>query len=186
MSTHNEMPDRLRRHLESVVGSSGLPPGEESFSRIAEFWREKRRLFEGKIQDYGMKEIDCLAADDPRGAIAMTYSGSLISLGCIAASLKPPNSPKDGRWFEYVSIKLRKDVPNIVMAQCVELVGDLKRDAVAEFRLCPIKKSSEILLIAVFEEDAAPAEQEKRIRQTTADITEGFIELNKELGIPDN
>ena len=185
MSMKHDISDRMRCHLESVTKSSGLPPGEESFTRIVEIWTEKRHLFEEKARFFGMKEVECLGQNDPRGAIALTYSGSLIAVGCLAPSLKVANAPKYGRWFEYVSIKLREDVPSIVMAQCAELVGDVKRDSPAQFRHCPIKRSSEILAIAIFEGEAPVAEQEKLIRESTAAIAEGFIELNQKLGVPD-
>ncbi len=169
--------ERVERHLRSVTESSGLPPGEESLRRIRDNWLEKRTMFEEQTRLLGMVIPERIDSEDPRGIILLTYSGSLVALGTLGDS---------GRWFEYASIKLRNDVPDLVKAQGVSLGGPVHAAAPVRFTHCPIEQSSDVLLLATFPEGLARAEQEKRLREATIFLTNGFVKLNRTLTLPED
>jgi nucleoid DNA-binding protein len=178
MERYEDLPERIQRHLQSITESSGLPPGEESLRRITENWLEKRRLFREQSASLDMHELEEFAVDDPRGVLALTYSGSLVSLG--------PSSGDggDGRRFEYASIKLRADVPDLVAEEGIALAEPLQRDRAAVFTGSSIEKSSPVLHLVACEAGVSPADQERRLREATIFLTNGFVKLNRTLTVP--
>ena len=165
-----QLSETVREHLEQITRSSGLPDTEESFRRMAEVWLEKKRMFEGQIRALDMVEIDSLAGDDPRGALLLSYSGSLISLGTLAGS---------GRRVEYASISLRADVPHLVITEGSGLTRDISVDGEAEFSSGKVKSTSRLLKIAVCPAEVSLEEQDKRIREATIFLTNGFVKINR-------
>jgi len=164
------VPERFKPHLREITKTSGLPDSEESLEKIARAWLEKKRLFSEQTGSLHMKETETVPENDPRGALLLTYSGSLVSIGTLQ---------EKRRWAEYASIGLRKDVPDIVTSKKAVLHGDMSRNRPVEFIEGPIKKSSPILTIAVLGEDVPPEEQEKRIREATTFLTNGFVRINR-------
>ncbi len=67
-----------------------------------------------------MDEVDHLNEDEERAMLLLTYSGSLLSLGCGKV-----------RSMEYASIKLRGDVPDIIKSEKVELTSSLDKGSAA-------------------------------------------------------
>jgi nucleoid DNA-binding protein len=181
MTRFEELPTNIQRHLESITESSGLPPGEDSLARITANWLEKRRLFEEQTDLLELGALDELGAEDPRAALALTYSGSLVSLG---VREEESGSDRAGRRFEYASISLRADVPSLVREEGVELGGPLRRDAPAQFRGSSIEKTSPILQIAACGPEVSASDQEQRIREATIFLTNGFVKLNRSLTLP--
>ena len=167
----NKLPDQIKSHLKNLVEASGLPDNEESLKKIAENWINKEEMFEGQIHNLNMLDLDSFGKDDKRPALILTYSGSLVSLG----------PDKNGRWLEYASIKMRNDVPDILNAQDIELAEDIKVNSGVQFKEGPIKKTSSIFKVAVCKEDVPMSEQEKRIREATIFLTNGFVKLNRHL-----
>ncbi|MBN1409660.1 MAG: HU family DNA-binding protein [Spirochaetales bacterium] len=169
-----QLPINIERHLRSVTESSGLPATEESFQKIVWNWYEKRGMFESQIKLLDMTEITSFDRDDPRAALLLTYSGSLISLGSL----------KEGkRWMEYASIKLRADVPDLVIIPETEIKDNIKTDQEAKFAGGPIKTTSAVLTIAVCPEDVSLDNQEKRIREATIFLTNGFTKVNRKISL---
>jgi nucleoid DNA-binding protein len=162
--------DKVRSHLKKITRSSGLPDTEESFRRMADVWVEKKRMFEGQIGALEMVEVDSFAGDDPRGALLLSYSGSLISLGTLTGS---------GRRVEYASISLRADVPDLVITEGCALTADVHLDGEAAFSSGKVRSTSSLLKIAVCPEDVSPEEQDKRIREATIFLTNGFVKINR-------
>ena len=162
--------DKVRSHLQKITRSSGLPDTEESFRRMAEVWLEKKRLFEGQIRALDMVEVDSFARDDPRGALLLSYSGSLISLSTLSGS---------GRLVEYASISLRADVPDLVIIEGSGLAENVQLDGEAAFTSGKVRSTSSLLKIAVCPQDVSPEEQEKRIREATIFLTNGFVKINR-------
>jgi nucleoid DNA-binding protein len=163
--------DEVRSHLKKITRSSGLPDTEESFRKMAGVWLEKRRMFEGQISAVDMVEVESFAKDDPRGALLLSYSGSLISLGTLTGS--------GGRRVEYASISLRADVPDLVITESGGLAADVQVDGEAVFTSGKVRSTSSLLKIAVCAEDVSPEEQEKRIREATIFLTNGFVKINR-------
>src|SRR5512136_1013517 len=100
-----KLPEGIRAHLGGLVHGSGLPDTEESLEALARVWLEKKRMFEEQIQALQMQEAGRLAASDPRGALLLSASASLITVGPL---------DETGRRVEYASIKLRTDVPHLL------------------------------------------------------------------------
>ncbi|HSV56563.1 MAG TPA: HU family DNA-binding protein [Magnetospirillaceae bacterium] len=164
------LPQAIRRQLISLIEESDLPRDEATRERMAAVWDEKYRLFTGQTALLGMEAADGMEKDDPRGAILLTYSGSLISLGPVRGK---------SRWLEYASIKLRTDVPELIRGDRANLAGQAKLDAPALFEGCPVRRSSALFRIAVCPPGISADDQERRIREATIFLTNGFVKLNR-------
>lgn len=167
---YQALPAAIKSQLESMIKDSGLPESDETREKLAAIWQKKYSLFTGQVASLGMDFLSEMAQDDPRGAILLTYSGSLISLGPLRGK---------SRWLEYASIKLRTDVPELVRGDKVGIVGSIRRDAAAVFEGCPVKRSSALYRIAVCPEGTSADDQERRIREATIFLTNGFVKLNR-------
>ena len=170
-----QVPEKVRLHLKQITKTSGLPDTEESVEAIAQAWLEKQRIFETQLLENSFQEVDEFAVDEERGAVLLTYSGSLLTV-----------SPDDesGRSVEYVSIGLRQDVPESIGAENTGLSEDVEVDKVASFTNGPIEKSSAIYAIAVSTEDLPPDEEEELLSNMTQVLTEEFVEVNKTIILP--
>lgn len=165
-----DLPTAIQNQLASLIKDSGLSQDEGTRDRLATIWEEKFRLFTGQMSSLGMELLPEMSQDDARGAILLTYSGSLISLGPIRGK---------SRWLEYASIKLRTDVPELVRGDKVTITGPIRLDAAALFEGCPVKRSSALFRIAVCPEGTSADDQERRIREATIFLTNGFVKLNR-------
>ena len=187
MTRFEDLPERIQRHLQSITESSGLPPGEDSLARITANWIEKRDLFEEQTGLLDMRDIEELSPDDDRGVLVLTYSGSLLSLGPTAGGEEPAGDDEStaaGRRFEYASIPLRADVPSLVREDDVRLEGSIRRDVPARFSNCSIEQSSPVLRAVACAPEVSAADQERRIREATIFLTNGFVKLNRTLTMP--
>jgi hypothetical protein len=166
----NQIPENIQDHVRQITKSTRLPDSEESVEAVARGWIEKKRLFEEQITGLGMEEIEFLDRNDSRGALVMTYSGSLLNIGPLV----------DGfRKVEYASIGLRKDVPETAAKEDSELSSDIDLDSEVYFSVGPIRSSSPVYKIAIFSEQLAPEQQEERLSKATQILTADFIEANK-------
>ena len=165
-----ELSEKIRQHIHQLVKTAGLPDTEESLEILERGWEEKLEAFEKQVEDRGMEIVENFEAGDERGALLMTYSGSLITLG-----------PKDdtGRFIAYRSIGVRNDVPESAEADDTNLAADVVNDEGAAFTNGPIKKSSPIFKIAVIVEEMEDEEQEEMLSEMTEMLTDDFIEVNK-------
>jgi nucleoid DNA-binding protein len=162
------MPADVEKHLLTLVTES------ISFDMIKELWIKKDKLFSDQIALLAMDEVNHLDENEERGILLLTYSGSLISLGC-----------GKKRSMEYASIKLRGDVPDIIKAEKVSLGSSLDKGAIATFIGGQVQNTSSLYKIVVCREGVSIEEQEKRIREATIFITNSFIHLNRHLTIAD-
>ena len=208
MSRLEELPERIQRHLKSITASSGLPPGDESLERITENWLEKRRLFREQTALLEMRGLDTFDVADPRGVLLLTYSGSLVSLGPPEPGGAEAGGPQSGgpepggggpgqagvadranqppparRRFEYASITLRADVPDLVREEAVRLAEPLHPDAPARFADSSIEKSSPVLHLVACDPEVPVEDQKRRIREATIFLTNGFVKLNRTLSV---
>jgi len=164
------LPPRMREHIEAVTRSSGLPYGAESLARMAAAWLDKKKMFDEQVRALAMRQVDALSEDDPAGALALTYSGSLVSM-----------EPTSGgtRRVEYASIPLRADVPAVAVSDNSRLQRGLRVDEEAVFTDGPVKSTSQLLSIAVCSPEVSPREQRERIREATIFLTNGFLQINR-------
>ena len=176
MNDLRDIPDSVRYHLKALLSTSGMPDTEESLAELEENWLDKHRLFVDQTAALEMREVELFPSGDPRGAIFLTYSGSLLSLG-------PRNADKGGRWLDYASIKLRSDVPQIIKETGVSLAVDVKRGESAVFDDSSLRKTSAIFAVAVCDETVPQDEQEKRIKEAAIFLTNGFLKINHTLSL---
>lgn len=170
----DQIPERVRDHLRQLTRTAGLPDSEESVEAIARGWLEKKVGFEEQVSRMNMEEVEFLERADERGALVMTYSGSLLKLGPLL---------EGGRKVEYASIGLRKDVPELASKEGSELETDVEVDADVRFSVGPIRKSSPVFTIAVLNEELSADEQEEKLAQATQLLTREFVEVNKTLSV---
>ncbi len=170
----NGLPETIKQHLKSITETSGLPDTPESLAMITDNWFEKKNMFEAQIKSLDMLETDTFAKDDRRGALMLTHSGSLISLGPLR---------NGSRWVEYSSDKLRSDVPDILVEDDAKIAADTGIDKILEFEKGPLKSTSLLLKIAVCRDDIGIEEQDMRIREATVFLTNGFIKINRSMSI---
>lgn len=171
---YEALPQQIRSQLDALLDDVGKAGDGEARDKLASIWMEKFQLFSGQTAALGMEPAEEMAADDDRAALFLTYSGSLISLG-----------PKRGkeRWLEYASIKLRVDVPEIVRGDRANLAATARLGQAASFEGSALKRSSALYRIALCPADTTPDEQERRVREATVYLTNGFIKLNRSLSL---
>ena len=165
----------IRAHLAALVKNAGLADTEESRQRMGRAWLEKKRMFEEQVHALDMRELPALPEDDPRGALLLTYSGSLVSVGPLEAG---------GRRVEYASIELRTDVPRLAVMDTSRLEGGMSVDAEARFSPGPVRSTSALLLIAACDPSVPADEQARRIREATIFLTNGFVKINRTVAVP--
>ncbi|MFP4365326.1 MAG: HU family DNA-binding protein [Spirochaetia bacterium] len=171
----DNIPEKVAEHLRGLIASSSLKDRDDAFEVVAENWKEKLAMFEAQASNLDMIQVDKLAEDDPRAALMLTFSGSLISLGYGGEKRK----------IEYASIKLRTDVPGIVRDEAAVLAKPPKAGEGLEFSMGPVQKTSPVYAIAVTKQDVSPTEQDVRIREATIFLTNGFMQVNQTLALPE-
>jgi len=171
----NTIPEEVDAHLEELVSSSGddWAGTDNALPGLRKLWLEKNRLFEEQIRLLGMVFTDSAESGDSRGMIINTYSGSLVALG-----------PGVSRKFEYASIRLRSEVPDVIRAVDVKVDGTLEVGARACFTGSPVKHTSSVYRIAVLPGTLADEEQEQRIHEAMVFLTNSFVHLNRHFTIP--
>lgn len=170
----DQVPEEIQDHIRDIAATSGLPQGDDAVEAISEGWLEKQRLFEEKTAELNMETVDELAADFPRGALVITYSGSLLTIG--------PQKDQQRR-IEYTSIGLRHDVPDALLSEQTAIKGSILVNSPARFTDGPIEQSSLIYRIAIHREELEAEEENKRLNSATQIISESFADVNKSLDL---
>jgi hypothetical protein len=166
----DKLPPNVVSHIREITKTSGLPEGEESVEKIAEAWLGKMSAFEDQLEGLSMEEVEILAKDEPKGALAITYSGSIVNLGPLVGGT---------RKVEYSSVGLRKDVPASATKDGSRLSKDISPDQAIEFDVGPVKSTSAIYKIAVFKGNPSAEFQGKTLTQATQTLKEEFANVNK-------
>ena len=169
----DDLPEEIRKHLRQLVRSDeilGRGSEDTAFERLAAAWIEKERLFTGQTAALDMEPAEEAAEDDEQGMLLLTSSGSLLSLW----------PARDGRRkIEYASIPLRTDVPEILIGDSVSIDGAIRCGSPARVSDGPLKQTSPVYRIARFSLGLSKDEQDKRIREATIFLTNGFTRINK-------
>jgi len=165
------LPEEIKSHLHRLITETELPDNEESFELLASAWIEKEKLFTGQTGALDMEPSESIAEEDDRGMLLLTNSGSLVSLWPAENGV---------RNLEYASIAMRSDVPDILKGPGVKVAGEIKQGRPVEIKDAPLKKTSPVYRIAVCSSDLDKHEQEKRIREATIFLTNGFARINKQ------
>jgi hypothetical protein len=166
----SQIPEEIQEHIVKITKTSGLPDDESSIEKIAEGWIEKKKMFEEEIKEMQMEEVDAIDKEDARGALAMTYSGSIINFGPVI---------EGKRKVSYASIALRHDVPELAVKDDCLLGKDITKDESFEFANGPVKKTSPLYKIIVCRDDLTEKEQEEKLNQAATIVIDDFIEVNK-------
>jgi hypothetical protein len=167
----DQIPSNIQQHIKGLAQSVKAEEGEDAIEKVAQAWLEKKAVFEDKIAEMGMEEVDSLDKDDEKGAIALTYSGSLVNIGPLM---------DDVRTVKYSSIGMRTDIPESAESESSKLASDVQVDGIIQFEGGPVKSTSQIFKIAVCkDEEMSPEEQQQTIIETATVIEEEFVEVNK-------
>ena len=170
--TMTELPEIINKHLNDVAESFGLEADEDTIARLGAGWSEKKDAFDDSMIEMGMDEIQFFDKDDERGALALTYSGSLISIGPLV----------DGqRKIDYTSIGFRHDVPASITRDGCVMADDAEIDKSLSFTKGPISKTSPIFKIVACPESLSADEQSELLDEATTIIVETFVDMNKEI-----
>lgn len=167
----NSIPQNILHHLESVITTFGLEDNEETLDRLKAGWMEKEDAFNQEMANIGMEEIESFQTYDERGVLALTYSGSLISIG--------PLVDRE-RKVDYTSIGVRRDVPEALTKEGSQLAEDMVLDRGVVFDGGPIQKTSPVYKIVVCPENLNSDEQSDLIQQATTMIIDTFADINQE------
>jgi hypothetical protein len=170
MDTFNSLTPEIQQHLKQIAKTSGLPINDESSELMACAWLEKKAIFEKTLADNKLVEVAFYGQAEARGALALTWSGSIINIGPLVEGT---------RRCEYTSIGLRVDVPAAATNEASELSADLELDEPVQFAKGPIKTSSPVYKIAVASEELEPEEEEALLTQVSQDLAEDFATVNK-------
>jgi hypothetical protein len=170
----DSIPPPLQAHLRQVALSAGLPDCEETYETLARAWLEKKAGFEERVRHFAMEEVDRIEADDERGFLVMTYSGSLLKVGPLV---------EGARRVEYTSIGLRTNVPDAARAAGSGLDGGVSTGGVVNLRHGPICSTSPVFKIAVFASPLGVAEQERRLSLLTDNLAREFARSNSALSL---
>lgn len=167
----DQIPANLQNHVKGLVKSVKVDAGADALEIVSQAWLEKKAVFEDKIGAMNMEEVTTLAADDAKGALALTYSGSLVNIGPLVDGV---------RSVKYSSIGFRTNTPESAESEKSKLSGDVAVDSIIKFEGGPVKSTSQIFKIAICkDEDLSPEEEHQTIFDTATMIEEEFIEVNK-------
>ena len=162
----------VQGHIRNLVKTAKLDDNDDSLEMLSEGWLEKQQSFFEQTKQHEMEEADELDIDDMRGALVMTYSGSLLNIG---------PEQDDYRSVEYLSIGLRQDVPESAADESSVLRSSIKKGSTVEFEKGPILKSSPVFAIAVFREELEAQREEELLDEVTMILAEDFASINQTL-----
>lgn len=170
MNNFESLNPEIQVHLKQLAKASGLSATEDGYERLAAAWLEKKALFEKSAQENKLSELAFFASQEQKGALVLTYSGSLLKIGPLINGT---------RCCEYSSIGLRSDVPPSAKEDASQLASDIEVDDIVQFSKGPIKSSSQVYTIAVASEELEPEEEEALLTQLGQNLVEDFVEVNK-------
>ena len=158
------IPVEVEQHLQTLLSD------QLGIELLKKLWLKKDKLFSDQIALLKMEDLSHLEMDEKRALLLLTFSGSLVTLGC-----------GEKRTMEYASIKLRTDVPHIIKSEQVTLISPLDKGASVSFSGGQLQNTSALYKIVVCPEGLSVDEQEKRVREASIFITNSFVQLNKDL-----
>jgi len=158
----------IERHLKALYEKGSF--GELPFERVEESWRNKEELFSAQSDNLKLEEKEFLHPEENRAFLALTFSGSLLA--CYA-------DEGEGCRLEYNSIKIREDVPDMIVERSISLEGVARVGHSAEFHSRMLKKTSPLYRLVAAGEDLDGEQQNKRIAEAMIFLTNGFAKINK-------
>ncbi len=168
--TFDQLPAAIQVHIKNITQAAGLSESEESYEKLASGWQEKEIVFAKELSEQGMVEVTTLKKENQKGAIALTYSGSLVLIGPLLE-----NKRKCG----YNSIGIRKDVPKTIVDEESILADDIQIDQPIKFEIGPVQSTSAIYKIAICEDELGALEEQEKISEVTVIVAGEFADINK-------
>jgi len=165
-----QLPAEIQVHIKSITKSSGLPETEVSWEQIAQGWLDKEKRFQEEMKKENMIEVDSLPSDSAKGAVILTFSGSLVLVGPLVEGTR-----KCG----YNSIGIRRDVPEMVTKENSSLQSDITLKQPVTFENGPVLSTSPAYKIAICQEELTAIEEEEKLSEVTAIMETEFTEINK-------
>ncbi|MBI9106363.1 MAG: HU family DNA-binding protein [Spirochaetales bacterium] len=177
-----DLPESIQKHLLGLAKEREMQDDGAYLGRLVEVWHQKEELFRQQIRSVKLELVENVSQKDTRGMMILSYSGSILCIGPVFLTSTNVNF---SRWIEYSSIKLRTEVPDIIMEKGATL--DSSPTIGESVRLCSskVQSTSPAYLIAVCPEGLSEEEQDKRVRESAVFITAGFMKYNQYLQ-PDN
>ncbi|AHC16386.1 HU family DNA-binding protein [Salinispira pacifica] len=173
----NSIPEAIRKHLHSLAEAEGKHDNPEYLDELYRVWQKKAVVFHQACDDAGLQLLDSLELQDERGFLVLTYSGSLLSMGPRVFNTQG----RGGRWSEYSSIKLRTDVPDIIMEKDADIAANVSLEYGVKLNAQRLKSTSPVYILAVCPPGISSEEQDKRIRESSIYITTAFMKYNRTL-----
>ena len=118
------VPDHVRAQLAKLLGVPLRTEFYPVLDRKAEEWIEQGRAFDEIAAEFGFEPGDALAPRDPRGALALTYNGSLVQISA-------PKDDSGTRRFIYQSIYVNS-IPSegtLKLKETITIDGRLRSSA---------------------------------------------------------
>jgi hypothetical protein len=165
------IPSKVQTHLAGLLKETGLANDKEAMKKLMEAWLLKKALFHKMTEHEQFARADSMAKDGKNGCIAITYSGSIVSIG-------PLHDNK--REIKYTSIGMRTDVPEAAAFPQGELAADVACDKSIVFKKGPIEKTSPIMDLAIMPAHENHQEQLVSIKKATKKLKDDFIKVNKD------
>ena len=162
------MNETIERHLKALYEKGAF--GDLPMERVEESWENKEELFTGQAENLKLEEVQDLEPEENRAFLALTFSGSLLAYYA---------DEGEGCRLEYSSIKIREDVPEMIVERSVSIVSGAARGKSAEFESRMLKKTSPLYRIAAAPGDLDPDKQNKRISEAMIFLSNGFVKINK-------
>jgi nucleoid DNA-binding protein len=170
----DSLPKDIQRHLRGLAAEQGRDSDPAFLDALASVWSRKAELFVSYAEQNGLELIRALESGDGRGFLALSWSGSLLSVG-------PDNDDTGGKWMEYSSIKLRTDVPDMVVDRPIGIDGAVQLGSSVSFFNARVASTSPIQYLAACPEGTPTDEQDRMIREGSIFITTGFMKFNRSL-----
>ena len=166
----NSLPNEVIKHLKDLIAITGLNESEEIFISFVDAWIVKRALFDRIIEHGNFKKIKQFDTSCSAGCIALTISGSLITIG--------PLDDKT-RKTTYTAIGIRTDVPEIRTEEKSILNNSISIHHPISFEKGPVKVSSMVLDMGTTIEEVNHDEITHEINITNKLLQQNFININK-------
>jgi hypothetical protein len=164
------LPLPVKRHLTRMAEQVTKLEPEEAFARLVNAWIVKRAMFDRIVEHGNFKKSNHYKKDSRVGCIAMTISGSIVTLGPLEEA---------GRRVSYTSLGLRVDVPDVKIDNDGELKKDIVLDSGIEFNRGPVQTTSIIIDVAVIDTEKSVDEQKAEINVANEMLFQNFTEVNR-------
>lgn len=175
-----DLPETIKKHLLGLAAEQNRQDDVEYIQTLTDVWQQKEDLFRAQAKAVKLDLVEEVSNKDTRGMMILSYSGSILCIGPVFLTNSNINF---SRWIEYSSIKLRTEVPDIIMEKGASLTNPVTVGESVQLEGSKVKATSPAYLIAVCPEGLDEDEQDKRIRESAVFITAGFMKYNQSLQV---